>query len=193
MLIHTASAAGPRSRLGLWAALLVSTAGLFGCGVGKVDLTVTRGPLHYQLGLDDCVLHYTGVQGQAPVSIDLNCPVDLQPSSARPALILSVPLTTAATAVGLLDAKYGDPGYIPGHFLTVTYRAGGQSITCDPRQATGTVNYLAVPQQAIAGKRQRLAGSFSGDAALLNCNNAVGPEPGEPLKLAGSFDLLTPE
>ncbi len=165
--------------------------GLAGCGVGSVDLTVTRGSLSYHLGLSDCVVHYTAIPDQPPSSIDLNCPVDLQPSATSPSVLLSVPLTTPTTTVPLLDARYGDPSYLPGHFLLVTYRMAGRTVTCDPRQASGGVNYVAVPQ-AAATKKQRLAGSFSPDAALLNCYSDAGKEPGEPLRLSGSFDLPTP-
>lgn len=153
---------------------------------------MTRGALSYRLGASDCAVHYTAIKDQAPISIDLNCPVDLQPSSARPALLLSVPLTTPiATAVALADPQYGSPNYVPGHFLVVTYRDSGRTITCDPQQAMGSVSYLSVPQPKST-KKQRLAGSFSPDAALLNCYSDAGKEPGEPLRLSGSFDLPTP-
>lgn len=214
MLIHTACAditasglagrPGPlRRRLplrrlglgGLGVLGLLGLAGLVGaagCGGGTVDVSVTRGALSYHLGATDCTVHYTGVQDQAPVSIDLNCPVDLQPSSTLPALLLSVPLTTPiATAVALADPQYGSPNYVPGHFLVVTYRDSGRTITCDPQQAMGSVSYLSVPQPKSTNK-QRLAGSFSADAALLNCNSDSGRESGGPLKISGSFDLLAP-
>lgn len=163
-----------------------------GCGGGTVDVSVERGALSYHLGITDCAVHYTGVKDQAPSSIDLNCPVDLQPSSTTPVLLLSVPLTSPiATPVPLLDIKYGTPDYVPGHFVVVTYRDSGRTITCDPKQASGSVSYLDIPQ-AQSTKKQRLAGSFAADAALLNCHTDAGPEPGGPLKLSGSFDVLVP-
>lgn len=163
-----------------------------GCGGGTVDVGVERGALSYRLGMADCAVHYTGVKDQAPTSIDLNCPVDLQPSSTLPALLLSVPLTSPlGTPVSLLDAKYGTQDYVPGHFVVVTYRDGGRTITCDPKQASGSVSYMAIPQ-VQSTKKQRLAGSFADGAALLNCHSDTGPEPGGPLKLSGSFDVLVP-
>lgn len=157
-----------------------------------MNVDVERGALSYHLGSTDCAVHYTGVKDQAPTSIDLNCPVDLQPSSTQPALLLSVPLTSPiATPVPLVDARYGTPDYVPGHFVLVTYRDGGRTITCDPKQASGSVSYLSVPQFQ-SPKKQRLAGSFADGAALLNCHSDTGPEPGGPLKLNGSFDVLVP-
>lgn len=179
-------------RLSFLAVAILGLTGAASCGGGSVDVSVTRGALSYHLGVTDCAVHFTGVKDQAPVSVDLNCPVDLQPSTVVPALLLSVPLTTAiANPISLTDAQYGTPDYIPNHFLLVTYRDSGRTITCDPQKAAGSVSYQAIPQVQNT-KKQRLAGSFSADAALLNCHSDTGPEPGGPLKLSGSFDILVP-
>jgi hypothetical protein len=170
---------------------LIMAGSVSACGVGNVDITVTRGALSYHLGLADCGVHYTGIMGYPPTSIDLNCPLDLQPTEERPSLLLSVPLSTTAPSVNLLDSRYGSPGYVPGQFVVVMYRTGGQSITCDPRQATGSVSYAAIPEYDLS-KKQRMAASFSSDAALLYCNNGTSVEPGGPLALGGSFDLPAP-
>jgi hypothetical protein len=184
------AASAPAAALGLAVACL---GGLIGCERGDVSIDLTRDEVSFHLGRADCAVHYTAVGAAPPKSVDLNCPPNLQASSTRPALLLSVPLTTTtrAGATPLLDPKYGDAGHMPGHFLTVTYHSDGDIVVCDPKVATGSIEYTSLPVPG-SGDPQRLAGSFSADAALDNCYSGAGPSAGDALRLSGQFDLPVP-
>lgn len=167
------------------AASLTFCALVAGCGSGHIDVDASRGGSVYHFERADCAVRYTG-RGleNAPLAVDIACPSMLQPKPGMAALHLSVPLTIVDPTVQLQDERFGGSGNSPGAFVVVTTNNAGQMVTCDPKQAQGNVKYTALPR---AGGIDRLAGSFSMDAALLSCSDG-----GAPIKLSGNFDVLTP-
>ena len=102
-----------------------------------------------------------------------------------------MPLTSPiATSVPLVDARYGTQDYVPSHFVVVTYRDGGRTITCDPRQASGSVSPLRPqfqnPQEAAARRQLRRRRN----AAQLPQRHRA--ELGGPPGSAAASDIVVP-
>lgn len=171
--------------------LAALTCGLLACGP-TTDLTGQTGAMRLAFGAQGCGLSYTGGTPLDPNALDLSCPASLLPLSDRPTLHLSAPLALAKRLnipQPLKDMNFAQTGAQLGHFVVATYAIDGRTVRCDPREATGSVLYIAIPTPSQPGN---FTGQFSQDAALRSCVYLDTMQPASPLALFGSFDLVMP-
>ncbi|MCS6914812.1 MAG: hypothetical protein RMK29_08185 [Myxococcales bacterium] len=161
---------------------------LAGCN-SALEVSAFRAGIALRFDDTGCGIGYSGDRGAGPSAVDITCPANLRPRPGRPTLHISTPLVTPPGELPLRDEHFRQPGYQLGQFVVVTYEAGGRTITCDPRQATGALIYSSVPRPGTGG---RLSGRFSDQAALLSCHTPQGPDGSSPLTLQGFFDLPAP-
>lgn len=179
----------PKTRLSKQLSLVTLFLGVCGvsggCSGGTVDVSVSRGAQSFRFSGGDCTTHLTGldINGVA-TAVDLSCPDNLIPPRDGATLHLSVPLGIAGKdAVQIRDDRFGEAGRPPGQLVVVTYRQGAEIVSCNPKQASGSVTYYELPKPGSSG---RLIGTFSADAALLSCSGS----DSNPLKLSGRFDMI---
>lgn len=171
---------------------LVFCAGILAACGTQTDLTGQTDATRLSFGAEGCAVTYTGGTRIDPNAIDLTCPGSLLPLGERPLLHLSAPLSLANRLnieQPLKDPQFTLDGSQLGHYVVAYYYRNGRRIICDPRDASGSILYSAIPSP---GKGGHFIGQFSADASLNSCRFEDNGTAASKLALFGSFDIDVP-